>query len=75
MESDDILDVLPPKEKPPREETVPTPVRLPKSLLAALDEIAEQTNYRRADIIRRFLTRSVRQWQRAKGKSPTKPHK
>ncbi len=46
--------ILPPKGKA-AEKTVPTTVRLPVSLLADLELIAKATDYKRAEVMQRFL--------------------
>ncbi len=70
--SQDILDAVPPRHPAVTEKTVPTPVRLPVSLLAELDGIAAELNYKRADLIRSFLAFSARQYREASKKAKHK---
>jgi metal-responsive CopG/Arc/MetJ family transcriptional regulator len=66
---DDILEAVPTQEAGIVEKTKPIPVRLPESLIKDLDEIAKETNRKRADVVRRFLIFSVKQYK-ARRKSP-----
>lgn len=44
---------------PPKNETKPTSLRLPKKLLDCLNEISKETGYTRTEVIIRFLWKGV----------------
>lgn len=60
----DVTRILPPRDK--ESETVGTGVRLPKSLLARLDEIADDENYSRNEVIAHFLKWALEQYETEK---------
>lgn len=66
---DDILEAVPPQETEIVEKTKPIPLRLPESLIKDLDEIAKELKRKRADVMRRFLIFSVKQYK-ARRKTP-----
>ncbi len=56
--------IIPPK---PDEPLMPTSVRIPKSLLARLDEIAEETGYSRQEVLLYLIRWGVGEYDQERG--------
>lgn len=60
-------DILPP---PPERELKQLNIRTPKSLIARLDAIAEQTGHSQQDVVLYFLKWAIKQYEARKRKMP-----
>ncbi len=52
--------ILPPKEEG---DTVTTSLRMPRAMIARLDEIADESGYSRTEVILHFCRWAIQEWE------------